>query len=44
MKTISEKEKTIKKWTSSDTYRDNYDRIFSKDEDEAEQPKDEEKG
>jgi len=27
----SEKSKTNKKWTSSDDYADNYDRIFSKE-------------
>ena len=32
MKIISEKEKTIKKWTSTDEYKYNYDAIFGKKE------------
>ena len=33
---MSEKEKTNKKWTSSDKYRDQYDEIFRKDEEKEE--------
>ena len=32
----SEKEKTNKKWTSTDKYRENYDEIFSKDKNDEE--------
>jgi len=39
MKEISDKEKTIKKWTSDDNYRDNYDRIFGDKEKEEEEEK-----
>jgi len=32
MKVISDKEKTIKKWTSTEEYKHNYDSIFGKKE------------
>ncbi len=33
IKKMSEKEKTNRKWTSSDNYRENYSKIFPRDRD-----------